>query len=197
LTLLPAAARAGDEPAKVGARLDRRGDEIVVCGQLFHTTAPVVLWTDPGGYDAYRVERRFVPIAQASWAASKDVKQLRAPNRYGMRTRGLPAGMVENVRGGGWDIETLKKVVDQFVIHFDAAGTSRRCFEILHDIRGLSVHFMLDVDGTIYQTLDVKEAAWHATIANNRSIGVEIANIGAYDVNVKPGAPDRLAEWYT
>src|SRR5690606_1903341 len=51
---------------------------------------------------------------------------------------------------------------------------------ILHDRRGLSVHFMLDIDGTIYQTLDLKERAWHATIANDRSIGIEIANMGAY-----------------
>src|SRR5438045_341937 len=45
-----------------GAVLPRAGDEIMVCGQLFHTGAPVILWTDPGGYDAYRTERRF-----ASW----------------------------------------------------------------------------------------------------------------------------------
>src|SRR5262249_10488805 len=83
-------------------------------------------------------------------------------------------------------------VVDQFVIHFDAAGTSKRCFEILQDRRGLSVHFMLDLDGTIYQTLDVKESAWHATIANGRSIGIEVANIGAYPVEVS----DPLARTY-
>ena len=86
----------------------------------------------------------------------------------------------------------LQKVVDQFVIHFDARGTSRRCFEVLHDIRGLSVHFMLDLDGTIYQTLDVKEQAWHATIANGRSIGIEIANIGAYP----PAESGPLEQWY-
>src|SRR4051794_18814176 len=54
-------AATGAEP-RVGEPLARRGDEIVVCGQLFHTTAPVVLWTDPGGYDAYRVDRRFGPV---------------------------------------------------------------------------------------------------------------------------------------
>jgi N-acetyl-anhydromuramyl-L-alanine amidase AmpD len=63
---------------------------------------------------------------------------------------------------------------------------------VLHDIRGLSVHFMLDLDGTIYQTLDVKEGAWHATIANGRSIGVEIANVGSYP----PGASGPLEHWY-
>jgi len=39
-----------------------------------------------------------------------------------------------------------------------------QCFKVLHDHRDLSVHFMLDLDGTIYQTLDLKERAWHATI---------------------------------
>lgn len=41
---------------------------------------------------------------------------------------------------------------------------------------------MLDLDGTIYQTLDLKEAAWHATTSNNRSVGIEIANIGAFEL---------------
>jgi N-acetyl-anhydromuramyl-L-alanine amidase AmpD len=51
---------------------------------------------------------------------------------------------------------------------------------------------MLDVDGTIYQTLDLKESAWQATVSNNRSVGVEIANIGAYGVNEK----NPLGDWY-
>ena len=45
----------------------RKGDEIVVAGQLFHTGTPVVTWMDAGGYDAYRVERRFSPFAESSY----------------------------------------------------------------------------------------------------------------------------------
>jgi N-acetylmuramoyl-L-alanine amidase len=183
------AAATAAEP-RPGARLERKGDEIVACGQLFHTTAPVVLWTDPGGYDAYRVERRFVPAKEASWDASKGV--LKEPVRFGLRRGVLSADETERVRGGGWDLPLLQRVVDKFVIHFDAAGTSRRCFEVLHDRRGLSVQFMLDLDGTIYQTLDLKEGAWHATKANAHSIGIEIANIGAYPAD-EPGPLDR---WY-
>jgi N-acetylmuramoyl-L-alanine amidase len=59
-------------------------------------------------------------------------------------------------------------------------GISRTCFKVLQDQRGLSVHFLLDVDGTIYQTLDLREKAHHATIANDFSIGVEIAHPGAW-----------------
>ncbi len=162
----------------------------MICGQLFHTGAPVVLWTDPGGYDAYRVERRFVPLDQADWKSSS--KTLETPNRYGLREGVLTPDERERVRGGGWDLDLLQRHVDQFVIHYDVAGTSRSCFRVLHDVRDLSVHFMLDIDGTIYQTLDVKERAWHATVSNDRSVGIEIANIGAYP----PGKDGVLKSWY-
>lgn len=96
------------------------------------------------------------------------------------------------MRGGGWDLPTLQKVVDQFVIHFDVCGVSRECFKVLQDYRDLSVHFMLDLDGTIYQTLDLKERAWQATTSNSRSVGIEIANMGAYDLHGR----NPLAKWY-
>jgi N-acetyl-anhydromuramyl-L-alanine amidase AmpD len=170
-----------DEPrTKLGERLERKGDEIMVCGQLYHTSTRVILWTDPGGYDAYRVDARFGPRVPAASKEEVKPQQPRRPMRYGLRQKGLSQEEIEKVRGGGWDLPTLQRVVDQFVIHFDAVGTSKRCFQVLQDERGLSVHFMLDLDGTIYQTLDAKESAWHATIANGRSIGIEVANIGAY-----------------
>jgi N-acetylmuramoyl-L-alanine amidase len=171
----------------------RTGDEIVVAGRFFHTGTPVVLWIDAGGYDAYRVERRFVPQEKASWDISRlEDPELSTPNRYGLRKDRLTPEEVERVRGGGWDLRTLRKVVDQFVIHYDACGTSRQCFRVLHDQRGLSAHFLLDIDGTIYQTLDLKERAWHATTSNSRSIGIEIANIGAFS----SGKDKSLSEWY-
>ncbi len=176
-----------------GTIAPRRGDEMVVAGQLVHTGTRVILWMDPGGYDAYRVERRFSPLDKSDWDSSQaEVRELTSPNRYGLRKDGLSAQELERVRGGGWDLPTLQRVVDQFVIHFDACGTSRQCFKVLQDRRDLSVHFMLDLDGTIYQTLDLKERAWHATSSNTRGVGIEIANIGAYGVAEK----NPLAEWY-
>lgn len=180
---------AGCRGVRPGDPLVRQGDEIMVCGQMFHTGVPVVLWTDPGGYDAYRVERRFAPAERASWEASKE--SLATPNRYGVREPSDPE-VAARIASEGWRVEDLAEQVDQFVIHYDASGTSRRCFQILHDVRGLSCHFLLDLDGTVYQTLDLKERAWHATIANNRSIGIEIANIGAYPLT-EAGVLD---EWY-
>ncbi len=178
---------------RIGSIAPRTGDEIVVAGKYIHTGTPVVLWTDPGGYDAYRVERRFSPLDKADWkTSSEEVKRLDMPNRYNMRKTNLTPDEIERLRGGGWDLPTLQNTVDQFVIHYDVCGTSRQCFKVLHDIVCLSVHFMLDLDGTIYQTLDLKERAWHATTSNSRSIGIEIANMGAYASPTN----SRLAQWY-
>jgi N-acetylmuramoyl-L-alanine amidase len=174
----PNAPRPGDpEP--------RTGDEIVAAGQFIHTGTRVVLWFDPGGYDAYRIEPRFVGL-------TNDPPELYTCPHYNVRDHNLTPEQFEAVRSGNWDLPLLQQVVDQFVIHFDAEGTSRRCFHVLQDVRGLSVQFMLDVDGTIYQTLDLKERAWHARTSNSRSIGIEIANVGAFEID----GTNPLDAWY-
>ena len=153
--------------------VQRHGDEIVVAGTLVRIGTPVVLWTDAGGYDAYSLAPRF---------PEEVPKAVRGRRRHDQR-EGVPADA---------DLATVQGKVDQFVLHYDVCGTSRQCFKVLHDVRCLSVHFLLDVDGTIYQTLDVRERAWHATVANHRSVGIEIAHIGAY-----PAADDQtLRGWY-
>lgn len=158
----------------------RRGEELRVCGQLAPTGTPIVLWDDPGGYDAYQTHKHFSPDPEPD-----------GKRRYGERDD-LPAAIAARVQQHGWDLSDLQQVVHTFVLHFDACGTSRQCFKVLQDVRGLSVHFMLDTDGTIYQTLDLQERAWHATIANNFSIGIEIANPGCWP---RPRHPDML-RWY-
>ena len=91
----------GSGAGKPGTPLTRAGDEVVVCGQFFHTGAPVVLWMDPGGYDAYRVERRFVPATQADWERTR-AAGLTLPNRYSLRDETLTPSQLELVRGGAW-----------------------------------------------------------------------------------------------
>jgi N-acetylmuramoyl-L-alanine amidase len=164
-----------------GSPVVRHGDEIVVAGQLFRTGNPVVLWLDENGYDGYRVERRYAEFTEADWKSSAAANSaLTTPNRYSLRSATLTAAEKEDRRSGSWNLTELQEVVDQLILHYDVSGTSRQCFERLHDDRGLSIHFMIDVDGTIYQTLDLKEKAWHATFANSRSVGIEIAHMGAY-----------------
>lgn len=150
-----------------------QGDEIVIAGQRFHIGAPVVLWTDPGGYTA---------SAGSSVSPPFDTRFARG---------GLEARELEAIHREGWTLPALQRRVDQLVLHYDTCGVSALCADVLEG-RGLSVHFMLDIDGTIYQTMDVQHRAWHATKANDRSVGIEIANIGAYG----EGDADPLALWY-
>ncbi|PIE25559.1 MAG: negative regulator of beta-lactamase [Planctomycetota bacterium] len=157
---------------QIVTKAQRRGQEIVVCGQYVHVGTPVVLWSDPGGFNAYSQDLAF----PEETGKRKDPPTGR---RYGSR-RKLPEDLAAQVAKRGWTLPLLQKQLAQFVFHYDVCGTSRQCFKVLQDLRGLSVHFMLDVDGTIYQSLDLKERAWHAGTANDRSVGVEIAQIGAY-----------------
>ncbi len=193
VALTVAAWAVGAQAVELGSEIERTGDEIVAAGRFFHTGTPIVTWMDPGGYDAYRVDRHFAPLEKSSWAKTvEENPQFPAPNRFGLRDQGLSPEDLARVRNGGWDLPTLQKAVDQFVVHFDVCGCSQTCFRVLHDERCLSVHFMLDVDGTIYQTLDLKERAQHATISNSRSVGIEIANMGGYPKSSL--AP--LERWY-
>jgi hypothetical protein len=70
-----------------------------------------------------------------------------------------------------------KRGIRYFVNHWDVCLTSRSCQSVL-DRRGISVHFLIDNDGTIYQTLDMQHGAWHggSERANRASVGVEISN---------------------
>ncbi len=161
------------------------GEEIVVCGERFSCGAPVVLWSDPGGYDAYDVALR--AGTNPDYRDKSSGRRYR-PGRRAQLERGIP-----RVSGSSESVALLGGAVDQIVLHFDVCGLSRTCFDVLHNQRGLSAHFLLDIDGTIYQTLDLRETAWHATKANDRSIGIEIAQIGAR----KPAESAEFEEWYS
>jgi len=157
------------------------GHAIVVCGERVPIDAPVCLWTMAPFYDAYAEGPRF----SAEGPAGKRYQPGRTPP-----TPELAAA----VERDGWTRAHLAEAVDLFVLHYDAGGTSRSCFRVLQDERQLSVHFLLDLDGTLYQTLDLAEQAWHARAANPRSIGVEIAHVGAYPPGER-AALERTYEW--
>ena len=64
-----------------------------------------------------------------------------------------------------------------FVNHWDVCLSSSSCERVIAK-RGISIHFCIDNDGTIYQLLDTQHAAWQAGGRkwNHDSIGVEISN---------------------
>lgn len=64
-----------------------------------------------------------------------------------------------------------------FVNHWDVCLNSESCAKVLNR-KGISVHFCIDNDGTIYQLLDTQHGGWHAgnINGNKKGIGVEISN---------------------
>ena len=85
-----------------------------------------------------------------------------------------------------------------FVNHWDVCLSAESCEKVLNR-RGISVHFCIDNDGTIYQLLDTQHKAWHAGIpkyegGNTKGIGVEISNayyLKYQDWYVKNGFGER------
>lgn len=145
---------------------ERRGEEFVAAGRFFPAGTRVVTWQDAGGFDLYRSPPG-------------------SPQNH--ESRRALAGVTSRRR----ELKRLQAAVDQVVLHYDNTGSSAATFGVLQR-RGLSAHFLVDVDGTIYQTLDLSERGWHATVANERSIGIEIAQIGAFP----PAEAGTLGRWY-
>lgn len=175
LLLLAACAAAAQEP----------GRSLIVCGEPVDVGVPVVTWKDPGGFDGH-VETCFFDRARV--LPRTPAEGCDEPLRYGPR-RNLADDIAAEVSAGGWTRALLQRQVEQVVVHYDECGTSRRCFEVLHDLRGLSCHLLLDLDGTVYQTLDLAERARHAGGANDRSVGIEIAHEGPLELH--PGLASR------
>ncbi len=69
-----------------------------------------------------------------------------------------------------------KRKINSFVNHWDVCLSAKSCASVLNN-RGLSVHFLIDNDGTIYQLCDINHMCFHAGgKVNATSIGVEISN---------------------
>lgn len=168
----PVPAPPAETPVEAPKPAAERDDEIIAAGQRFATGTRVITWKETGGYDAY--------VSAPTLPKNYDTR-LRPPVPGDKAPRkAIPAGL-----------DALRGMVDQLVLHYDNSGLSKLCFAALQQ-RGLSAHFLVDVDGTVYQTLDLQERALHATTSNSRAIGIEIANFGAF----APKDARVLAKWY-
>jgi N-acetylmuramoyl-L-alanine amidase len=139
---------------------------IIICGQQFDVGQRVITFQEDAKINAYTPHRTDDPSKIPPFQPAKGM-----------------AGAVERWRprrliGSDRSLERLKQVLRQFVIHHDGCQDSRTCFQVLHNERGLSVHFLIDNDGTIFQTLDLVDCAFQAAGVNEISIGVELANRG-------------------
>lgn len=88
-----------------------------------------------------------------------------------------------NERRGEWDISIL-------VLHYTVTDFEETKKIFLNPKSQASAHYVVDVDGRIYQFVDEQKRAWHAGVSyfkgimdvNSNSIGIEIINSG-YDIN--------------
>ncbi|MFN0247849.1 MAG: N-acetylmuramoyl-L-alanine amidase [Kofleriaceae bacterium] len=154
---------------------------IIIANQTFKTNAKVSNWLDTG----WNAKSPFcIPTATERNPPCKPMAGGQAPydgpshvQRYSLRP-------TLRRYGDNPPIEAVKAVIRQFVVHHDGCASSDMCFNVLHNERGLSCHFLIDNDGTIFQTLDLALAGWHAAEWNVASIGVELCNYG--DANARP-----------
>jgi N-acetylmuramoyl-L-alanine amidase len=117
----------------------------------------------------------------------------RNPLRYSTRT-------LLRRMGKRPSLEAAKAVIRKFVLHHDGLANSKQCWNVLHNERGLSCHFLIDNDGTIYQTLDLALMGYHAAGFNGDSIGAEICNRGILDrLDYYQGAafPHKVSDPYS
>ena len=152
---------------------------LIIGGQVFQIDAPVVNWHE-NGWDATSelcLPTKDNTVAKCTPAGpGKMVPYGKLPfGAYTRRYSTRPA-----LRNSKWNngmnapYDAAKNVIKKFVIHHDGCATADMCFTVLQNERGLSVHFLLDNDGTIYQTIDLALMAYHASEWNTDSIGVEL-----------------------
>src|ERR1043165_1067618 len=160
----------------------RPNGKLIIGGQTFNVDAPVVNWHG-NGWDAtspYCIRTVTDPAPKCPPTGGGQFPYGPVPLPYTQRfairpsLRSVPKS--ENGRYPTYD--AVKAVVKQFVVHHDGCSSADMCFNVLQNERGLSVHFLLDNDGTIYQTIDLGLMAYHASEWNVASIGIELCNRG-------------------
>ena len=149
--------------------------KIIVANTEFEIDAKVVRWFEGPRLNAHLdmctgggAERCNGPTPYGEKAKNRAANRYRARpslRKYGRKAKDIP-------------LKAAQAVVRQFVLHHDGCPNAKTCFKVLHNERGLSCHFLLDNDGTLYQTLDLAFMGFHAAGFNANSIGIEMCNRG-------------------
>jgi N-acetylmuramoyl-L-alanine amidase len=156
----------------------RPSGNLIIANQTFHVDAPVVNFNEPPFWNAK--SKLCIPTATDPAPTCKPGKDGMVPYGnlpipYTQRYTSRPA---LRRYGENPPLDAVKAVIKQFVVHHDGCSSADMCFAVLQNERGLSCHFLIDNDGTIYQTIDLALAAYHAAEWNFSSIGVELCNRG-------------------
>jgi hypothetical protein len=152
----------------------RPSGNLIIAGQTFRIDAPVINFREPPFWDATR-EYCMPTRTNPNPPCKAGVPFGKLPTPYTKRYSTRP-----QLRryGNNPPLDAVKAVIKQFVLHHDGCASADMCFDVLQNERGLSCHFLVDNDGTIYQTIDLALMAYHAAEWNLSSIGVEFCNRG-------------------
>ena len=134
----------------------RESHSIVFFGELWDIGIPVVKWYDAGGYNGYNEDVVITSIEDRK--TGKEQQKTIKGKRYG---------------GGRLRFNRKSSDIKAIMLHHTGGYLPGTCFNTLHNERGLSVQFIVDDFGVIYQTMDCKEIAWHGGRQNRRTIGIE------------------------
>ncbi len=144
--------------------------QLIIAGVAFDIDAPVRNWHETG-WDATK-EACIAPSTPCDGGTMPyGQKGAKYSKRYALRPQLRKYGMNP-------PLDAVKALLNQFIFHHDGCADAKMCWEVLHNERGLSCHFIVDNDGTIFQTIDLAYMAYHAAEYNIPSIGVEISNRG-------------------
>ena len=158
----------------------RPSGNLIIGNQTIHIDAPVVNYTEGPRWDATSpmcqlTENDPRPACTFNAALKGQVPYGPLPKPYVQRYTSRPA---LRRYGNNPPMDAVKAVIRQFVVHHDGCSSSDMAFGVMQNERGLSCHFLIDNDGTIFQTIDLALAAYHAAEWNFGSIGVELCNRG-------------------
>jgi hypothetical protein len=102
-----------------------------------------------------------------------EIKWPKVVNLFDKDAKVIPANCYRAAKKG-------KRKPHMIVTHYDVCLSANSCYRVLTK-KGISSHFAIDNDGTIYQMVDTQHTAWHAgnRKVNKAAIGIDLSN-GVY-----------------
>ncbi len=162
----------------------RPSGKLIIGGTAFDTDAPIVNFREGPGWDGTKEVVIPTQTDPNPFAKAKELSPghwtpyPESGHNFSRRYQSRPALRSYDQKHEIAPYSAAKQVIRQFLLHHDGCANADMCFNVVHNERGLSVHFICDNDGTIFQTLDLALEGWHGSELNAWSIGVEMCNRG-------------------
>lgn len=112
---------------------------------------------------------------------------------YDPQPTSLPKPEVTTIASPNYNARTAA-AVDSIVIHTTEETLADTIDIFLDPARQVSAHFVIAPNGDVYQMVDTRNRAWHATYYNHRSIGIEMVGYASQASTWNPENLSSLTE---